>query len=133
MGLFDGVLIKDNHIEAAGGIERAVQGAKASAHHLLKIEVEASTMDQVQQCLAAGVDGVLLDNMDDAALKAAVDVIRAHEARTGRRVTIEASGNMTKQRLPRVAACGVDIVSMGALTHQARSMDLSMKIELLPS
>jgi nicotinate-nucleotide pyrophosphorylase (carboxylating) len=132
MGLFDGVLIKDNHIEAAGGIPSAVERARAHAHHLVKVEVEASTLAQVEQCLAAEVEGILLDNMDDALLQASVGRIRGWEAQTGRRVVIEASGNMTAERLPRVAATGVDLISMGALTHQARSVDLSMKLKLVP-
>ncbi len=129
-GLFDGVLIKDNHIEAAGGIAAAVAGARAQAHHLLLIEVEASTHAQVEECLALGVGAILLDNMDDAALARAVAAVRAHEQRTGARVVLEASGNMTLERLPAVAATGVDLISMGALTHQARSVDLSMKLTL---
>lgn len=129
-GLFDGVLIKDNHIEAAGGIAAAVAGARAAAHHLLVIEVEASTQAQVEQCLALGVGAILLDNMDDAALARAVSAVRAHEQRSGARVVLEASGNMSLERLPAVAATGVDLISMGALTHQARSVDLSMKLTL---
>lgn len=132
MGLFDGILIKDNHIEAAGGIAAAVAGARAHAHHLLKIEVEVATLTQLDECLALGVEAVLLDNMDDALLASAVQKIRDHEGRSGRKVVVEASGNMTLQRLPRVAAIGVDLISMGALTHQARSVDLSMKLKLLP-
>lgn len=131
MGLFDGVLIKDNHIEAAGGIAAAVARARAYAHHLAKIEVEAGSLSQVEQCLAADADAILLDNMDDALLGESVAKIRAHQQRTGRRVIVEASGNMTLQRLPGVARAGVDLVSMGALTHQARSLDLSMKLKLL--
>jgi nicotinate-nucleotide pyrophosphorylase (carboxylating) len=131
MGLFDGVLIKDNHIEAAGGISAAVTRARATGHHLTKIEVEAGTLAHVDECLAIGADAILLDNMDDALLTQAVQKIRAHETLTGRKVTIEASGNMTVERLPRVAATGVDLVSMGALTHQAKSVDLSMKLKLL--
>ncbi len=132
MGLFDGVLIKDNHIEAAGGIAAAVARARQHVHHLMKIEVEAGSLAQVQECLEVGADAILLDNMDDALLTASVRTIRAHEQASGRKVTIEASGNMTLERLPRVAATGVDLVSMGALTHQARSVDLSMKLKLLP-
>lgn len=133
MGLFDGVLIKDNHIEAAGGIAAAVAGARAAAHHLLKIEVEAATQAHVEECLALGVEAILLDNMDDAALARAVQAVRAHEQRTGAKVVLEASGNMTLERLPKVAATGVDLISMGALTHQARSVDLSMKLTLSSS
>ena len=133
MGLSDGVLIKDNHLEAAGGVARAVAGARAHAHHLMKIEVEVANLEQLDECLALGVEAVLLDNMDDALLAAAVQKIRAHELRTQRKVIVEASGNMTLERLPRVAATGVDLISMGALTHQARSVDLSMKLKLLPA
>ena len=132
MGLFDGILIKDNHIEAAGGITAAVGRARAHAHHLIKIEVEAASQAQVDECLALGVEAILLDNMDDAALGAVVRTVRVHEQQSGRKVVLEASGNMTIERLPRVAATGVDLISMGALTHQARSVDLSMKLKLLP-
>ena len=129
-GLFDGVLIKDNHLEAAGGIRPAVEGARRQAHHLLKIEVECATLAQVDECLVVGVDGLLLDNMDNALLAEAVKRVRAHPH--GATIFLEASGNMTLERLPSVAATGVDLISMGALTHQARSMDLSMKLKLLP-
>lgn len=129
VGLFDGILIKDNHLEAAGGVRAAVAGARACGHHLVKVEVECATLAQVDECLAVGVDGVLLDNMDNATMTEAVQRIRAH---SGRQVVIEASGNMTLERLPGVAATGVDLISMGALTHQAQSVDLSMKLKLLP-
>ena len=128
VGLFDGILIKDNHLEAAGGVKNAVMGARAGGHHLVKIEVECSTLEQVTECLAVGVDGVLLDNMDNATMAEAVRRIRAHV--DGRHVFIEASGNMSLERLPGVAKTGVDLISMGALTHQARSVDLSMKLKL---
>ena len=131
MGLFDGVLIKDNHIEAAGGIRAAVERARKHGHHLVKVEVEAGSLQQVDECLAVDADAILLDNMDDALLTASVQKIRAHEKSTGRKVTVEASGNMTLARLPSVGRTGVDIVSMGALTHQARSVDLSMKLKLV--
>jgi nicotinate-nucleotide pyrophosphorylase (carboxylating) len=131
MGLFDGVLIKDNHIEAAGGITNAVTRARATSHHLVRIEVEASSLDQVEECLKNDVEAILLDNMDDAMLTESVKRIRAWENETGRKVVVEASGNMTLERLPKVAATGVDLISMGALTHQARSVDLSMKLKLL--
>jgi nicotinate-nucleotide pyrophosphorylase (carboxylating) len=126
-GLHDGVLIKDNHLEAAGGVVAAVTRARSRVHHLLKIEVECGSLAQVRECLNIGVDGIMLDNMTNAQMREAVDVIRAH---SGARVFVEASGNMTLERLPDVAACGVDIISMGALTHQARSVDLSMKLKL---
>jgi nicotinate-nucleotide pyrophosphorylase (carboxylating) len=121
-GLSDGILIKDNHIAAAGSITLAVQRARAAAHHLLKIECEVSTLAQIDEALTAGADILLLDNTDNEALAAAVKHI-AGRART------EASGNMTIARLPAVAQAGVDFVSMGALTHSAPAADLSMKID----
>ena len=129
-GLFDGVLIKDNHIAAAGGIQQAVARAQKAAHHLLKIEVETTTLDEVQQALEAGADVLLFDNMDNALLAKAVAKVRDHEKTTGRKVVLEASGNMTIDRLPKVAALGIDLVSVGALTHGARSVDLSMRLKL---
>jgi nicotinate-nucleotide pyrophosphorylase (carboxylating) len=134
-GLFDGMLIKDNHLEAAGGVRPAVLRARAQAHHLLKIQVECATLEQVDECLAVEVDAMLLDNMNDSLLAAAVQRVRSHPSQSAagaRRVILEASGNMSLERLPRVAATGVDLISMGALTHQARSVDLSMKLVLQP-
>ena len=133
MGLFDGLLIKDNHIVAAGGIAEAVRRARLSAHHLLKIEVETSTLEQVDEALSLMVEALLLDNMDEATMTEAARRAQAHAQKTGRPVVLEASGNMTLERLPKVAACGVDFISMGALTHGARSVDLSMKLELASS
>ncbi len=130
MGLFDGVLIKDNHILAAGGIPEAVRRARLGVHHLLKIEVECSTLEQVDTALSLFVEALLLDNMDDATMTEAARRAQVHAAKTGRPVVLEASGNMTFERLPKVAQCGVDFISMGALTHGARSVDLSMKLEL---
>jgi nicotinate-nucleotide pyrophosphorylase (carboxylating) len=129
-GLHDGVLIKDNHIEAAGGIRAAVERARAQVHHLLKIEVECGVHAQVLEALSLGVDGIMLDNMSNEHMSAAVQAIRNHEKAGHGRVFVEASGNMSKERLAGVAACGVDLISMGALTHQARSVDLSMKLKL---
>jgi len=129
-GLFDGVLIKENHIAAAGGIERAVSRAQATAHHLVKIEVEVTNLDELKLALDAGADGVLLDNMTTPTMRSAVEIVDAFCEETGRTVFVEASGNMTKQRVPEVAACGVDIISMGALTHSARAVDLSMLLTL---
>ncbi|MFH1812205.1 MAG: carboxylating nicotinate-nucleotide diphosphorylase [Pseudomonadota bacterium] len=123
-GLFDGVLIKDNHITAAGSVAAAVHLARRHAHHLLKVQVEASTLDQVEQALVAGADALLLDNMDDALLRSAVQVARALKPDA----FLEASGNMTAERLSAVAATGVDAISMGGLTHSAVAVDLSMKL-----
>lgn len=127
--LYDGVLIKDNHIVAAGGIAAAVARARAAAHHLLRVEVEVETLEELAQALTAGADVVLLDNMDDATLRAAIAQRDAHTARGGHRAVVEASGNMTAERIARIAGFGLDFVSMGGLVHQARWADLSMRID----
>ncbi len=119
-GLFDGILIKDNHINALGSVARAVERARATNHHLLKVEVECETMVQVDEAVAAGADIILLDNMAPDALRAAVDRI------DGRAMT-EASGGITLDNLRAVAETGVDLISMGALTHSARAVDLSLE------
>ena len=120
--LFDGILVKDNHAAAAGGIGEAVRRARAAAHPLLQIEAEVSSAQQIEEALQAGADMLLLDNLDDAALRKAVEQVAG-------RVPLEASGGMTLERLPRVAAAGVDYVSVGALTHSAPSVDLSLMLE----
>jgi nicotinate-nucleotide pyrophosphorylase (carboxylating) len=127
--LYDGVLIKDNHIVAAGGITSAVRRARAAAHHLLRIEVEVESLEELAEALAAGADVVLLDNMDDATLRAAVARRDAHAAGGRQRAALEASGNMTAERIARIADIGLDFVSMGGLVHQARWSDLSMRID----
>jgi nicotinate-nucleotide pyrophosphorylase (carboxylating) len=121
-GLFDGILVKDNHAAAAGGIGEAVRRARAQAHPLLKVEAEVSTPQQIEEALQAGADLLLLDNLDDDELRKAVQQVRG-------RVPLEASGGMTLDRLPRVAATGVDYVSVGALTHSAPAVDLSLMVE----
>ncbi|MFC4637061.1 carboxylating nicotinate-nucleotide diphosphorylase [Deinococcus hohokamensis] len=120
-GLDDGILIKDNHVAAAGGITEAVGRAREAAY-LLKVECEVSDLPGLEEALRAGADRVLLDNMHDEALAAAVAV----RDRMAPHVTLETSGNMTLERLPRVAASGVDYVSAGALTHSAPALDLSL-------
>ena len=123
-GLFDGVLIKDNHIAAVGGsIAKALARAKANAPRLVKIEIEVTTLEQLREAIEHGAHIVMLDNMDDAKVKAAVAIARG-------RVELEVSGGVTAERLPRLAKLGVDYVSMGALTHSARAMDLSLEILL---
>lgn len=121
MGLFDGVLIKDNHIAACGGVAEAVRRARGRISHLLKIEVEVSDLDGVREALAAGADVIMLDNMDPAAVRAAVQLI-------DHRVPVEVSGRVAASELARLADCGVDIISAGALTHSAKAVDLSMRI-----
>lgn len=123
--LDDGILIKDNHIAAAGGIGVAIARARQHAPHLLKIEVECETLEQVQQALDAGADVILLDNMSIGQQKEAVAVIRQRDAR----VLIEASGNIgtNPERLAAEAATGVDFISLGALTHSAPNFDVSLE------
>ncbi len=121
VSLGDGVLIKDNHVAACGGVAEAVRRAKARAGAMLRIEVEVVDLPGLEAAIAAGADIVLLDNMDDAAMAAAVRLAAG-------RVRLEASGNMTLERLPRVAATGVDYVSMGAITHSAKAVDISLEL-----
>jgi nicotinate-nucleotide pyrophosphorylase (carboxylating) len=124
-GLNDGVLIKDNHIKAAGGIAQAITAARHMAPHLYKIELECETLAEVQEALEAGADIVLLDNMDIAMMYSAVAFIRQKAPH----VLIEASGNIgiATERLAAVAATGVDFISLGALTHSAPNFDISLE------
>ncbi len=119
IGLYDAVLIKDNHIRAAGSIGRAVSQARAQAAHTVKIEVETTSLAQVEQALTAGADIILLDNMDLATMRQAVQTV-------GGRAITEASGGLTEDRLAQVAATGVNVLSVGALTHSAPAMDISL-------
>ena len=124
--LGDGVLLKENHIAAAGGIEEAVRAARRVSPNLIKIEVEAENLAQVKECLALpDVDGVLLDNMTPEAMAEAVRLRGA----CGRRVFLEASGNLDLARARRVAETGVDFLSVGALTHSAPAADLSLRMD----
>lgn len=123
--LSDGVLIKDNHIKASGGIAQAISFARRHAHHLLKIEVECETLIEVDEALGAGADVILLDNMPVDLMRSAVEFIR----RTSPRVLIEASGSIgtNPARLAEVAATGVDFISLGAITHSAPQFDVSLE------
>ena len=124
-GLNDGVLIKDNHIKAAGGIAQAIRAARRFVPHLLKIEIECETLAEVREAVEAGADVVLLDNMDREAMGQAVEYIR----RNAPAVLIEASGNIgtEPEKLRAVAAPGVDFISLGALTHSAPNFDVSLE------
>lgn len=122
VGLYDGVLIKDNHIAAFGGIKPAVERIRNSVSHLIKIEVEVSNMDQAKEALDAGVEIIMLDNMDPAQVREAVKFIAG-------RATVEVSGGITRSNLALFADTGVDIISIGALTHAATCMDISMRIK----
>jgi nicotinate-nucleotide pyrophosphorylase (carboxylating) len=119
-GLYDGILIKDNHIEEVGGVREAVALAKA-AHHLARIEVEVENLKELQEAIDAGADIVMLDNMP-------VEEMREAAAVAAGKVTIEASGNITLANVKEVAETGVDLISVGALTHSAPAADISMKI-----
>jgi len=122
--LYDGVLIKDNHVAAVGSLTRAVSRARAAVHHLVRIEVEVATLAQLDEAVKAGADAVLLDNMDDALLRECV----AHARALRPEVILEASGNMTPERIRGLRDAGLDVVSAGGLVHQARWVDLSLDI-----
>jgi len=121
-GLHDMAMIKDNHIEVAGGITAAVKALRSSLDHSIKIEVETTTLAQVQEAIDAKVDIIMLDNMDIETMRKGVELIAG-------RAKIEASGNMTLERLRDVAATGVDYISIGALTHSVTALDISQRIE----
>lgn len=120
-GLDDGILIKDNHLTAAGGVTAAVAAARHAAPHGLKVEVECATQAQVDEALAAGADAILLDNMSTADL---ADAVR----RIAGRALVEASGGVTLASVRAIADTGVDLISVGALTHSAPAIDINMKI-----
>jgi len=121
-GLYDGVLIKENHIAAAGGILEAVRRARAYIPHTLKIEVETETLEQVALALQAGADIIMLDNMSLTEMSEAVLLI-------GKRALVEASGGVNLKSIGAIAQTGVDIISVGALTHSVRAADISMLME----
>jgi nicotinate-nucleotide pyrophosphorylase (carboxylating) len=121
-GLYDGVLIKDNHIKAGGGIAKAIESARRKAHHLLKIEVETKTLDEVREALAAKADIIMLDNMPLDMIREAVKLINGQ-------APIEASGNITFETIREIGETGVDFISSGSLTHSAPAADISMKIK----
>ena len=120
-GLFDAILIKDNHIRLAGGVQAAV--ARVRAHRPgMRVEIEAETLDQVDEALAAGAETILVDNMSTADIRSAV-------TRSRGRAQIEISGGVTLERIPELATTGADFVSVGALTHSAPAIDISFEIE----
>jgi nicotinate-nucleotide pyrophosphorylase (carboxylating) len=121
-GLYDGVLLKENHIAAAGGITAAVSRVRSYIPHTLKIEIETETLAEVGEALTAGADIIMLDNMSNEMMRAAVELI------AGRALT-EASGGVNLATVAGIAATGVDIISVGALTHSAPAMDISMLLE----
>jgi len=119
--LSDGVMLKDNHIEAAGGITNAITKVRATLSHMTKIEVEVEDLFQFEEAMAAGAEVILLDNMDTETMAKAVAMKRGN-------VILEASGNITLERLAEIAATGVDIISSGALTHSVKSLDISLDL-----
>ena len=121
-GLYDGVLIKENHITAAGGITEAVRRARSYIPHTIKIEVETETLEEVQEAVAAGADIIMLDNMDLPTMRQGVAIVSG-------RALVEASGGVNLETVRGIAETGVDIISVGALTHSARAMDISMLLE----
>lgn len=126
MGLYDMAMIKDNHIKMAGGITKAVEQVRSRIPADIKIEVETTNLAEVDEAIAAGADIIMLDNMDNATMAAAVQTIKA----SGKAIKTEASGNMSIPRLVEVAATGVDYISVGALTHTVKGMDISMNIQV---
>jgi len=120
--LADGILIKDNHIKAAGSITAAITAARANAPHTLKIEVEVESLEQIKEALAAKTDIIMLDNMDIPTMHEAVALINGQ-------AQVEASGNMDKKDLSAVASTGVDFISIGALTHSIKALDISLDLE----
>lgn len=121
-GLYDGALIKDNHIEAAGGITAAVKAQRKRLPHTLKIEVETKNLREVKEALKCGADIIMLDNMTPEAMKEAVDLVAG-------RALLEASGNVTLQTVREIAATGVDLISVGELTHSVRAADISLLVK----
>ena len=122
-GLYDGILIKDNHIVAAGGIRQAVEMARSGAPHTAKIEIEVETIDQVEEALKTKADILLLDNMSNETMQAAVKKVN------GNAIT-EASGGITLDRIPAISKIGVNFISVGALTHSAMPLDMSLDLKM---
>ena len=126
MGLYDMAMIKDNHIKMAGGIAKAVEQVRSKIEDGIKIEVETTNLEEVRQAIEAGADIIMLDNMSNEMMTEAVATIKA----AGKGIKTEASGNMSIPRLLEVAATGVDFISVGALTHTVKAMDISMNIQV---
>jgi len=120
-GLYDGILIKDNHIKVAGGIRQAIELARGNAPHTIKVEVEAENLEGVAEAVAAGADIIMLDNMDRDLVKSAVELI-------GGRAIVEVSGGVTEETIAEYAIPGVDFISVGALTHSVEALDISLDL-----
>ena len=130
MSLSDAALVKDNHIVAAGGVAEAFAAVRAAAPSIV-LEIEVDTIDQLRTALAAGADLVLLDNMKPEVLREAVAISAQHHASTGRAVVLEASGGLTLENAQSVAATGVNYISVGALTHSAKVLDIGLDLETI--
>ena len=126
MGLYDMAMIKDNHIKMAGGITKAVEQVRSKIENGIKIEVETTNLDEVREAIAAGADIIMFDNMSNETMTEASSIVKA----SGKDIKTEASGNMSIPRLKEVAATGVDFISVGALTHTVKAMDISMNIQI---
>jgi len=120
-GLYDGILIKDNHIRACGGVVEAVARIRKNQQHFLRIEVEVTNQDEVEKAVGCGADVIMLDNMDLGEVHEAIRII-------GGRALVEVSGGVTLDTVAELAATGVDMISIGALTHSARAVDISMRV-----
>ncbi|MDF2657349.1 MAG: nadC [Paenibacillus sp.] len=123
-GLYDAVMIKDNHIKGAGGVKQAIIAARAHIPHTMKIEVEVERFDQLDEALEAGADIIMLDNMKPADMKKAVDIIKARAPH----IIIEASGNVTLETIKDIALSGVDVISVGRLTYSVQAIDISLDL-----
>lgn len=120
-GLYDAVLVKDNHLVAAGNLADAVKRLRERVGHLVKIEVEVDSLDQLDEALACQIDAILLDNMEESVIRKAVSKVAG-------RALIEVSGDVTRENVARLAQLGVDLISMGRLTHSAPALDVSMEL-----
>lgn len=120
-GLYDAVMLKDNHLAAMGGLKNAVEAARRTAGHMVKIEVECETLDQVKEAVACGVDVIMLDNMSSEEMQEAVALIN-------HRALVEASGGIKEERLREVAETGVNLISLGSLTHSVTALDFSLDV-----
>ena len=121
LGLYDAILIKDNHIKVAGGIKEALKRAHEYAGHMMKIEIEVESLEGVEEALAGKADAIMLDNMAPEAMAKAVKLI-------DHRAIVEASGGINEETIEAVAKSGVDVISVGALTHSVKALDISMDV-----
>lgn len=123
-GLYDAVMIKDNHIKGAGGITAAVEASRRFIPHTMKIEVETESLEQVKEALACGADIIMLDNMSHESMKAAVSLIKSQSPH----IIVEASGGVNLDSIHDIASCGVDVISVGALTYSFQNLDISLDL-----